>query len=307
MKDFPQENPTMFMSGIADEAGKPLDVQIKAHKELGWDYIELRNVEGGQFHDLDDAAFERAAGMLADAGLKVSCFASAIANWACKITDDFERDRLILARSIPRMQKLCTPFIRVMSYPNDGLADDAWRDEAVRRLKVLSRMAADGGVTLVCENCDGWASQSAANYGRIFELVDSPAFKAVYDTGNAASHGCAETWPWYLAAKPHIAYIHIKAHTGPNPAAGEPDHTWPEDGSSLVAETLQNLFFEGYDGGISIEPHLKAVVHENKAISDEDAAYATYVEYGRRAEKMVREAMAKAAGSCGCCSCGCDD
>ncbi|RKY76941.1 sugar phosphate isomerase/epimerase, partial [candidate division KSB1 bacterium] len=30
----------MFFTGIADEAGKSLDVQIRAHKELGWDHIE---------------------------------------------------------------------------------------------------------------------------------------------------------------------------------------------------------------------------------------------------------------------------
>ena len=33
------------LTGIADEAGASLDVQIKAHKELGWDSIESRIVE----------------------------------------------------------------------------------------------------------------------------------------------------------------------------------------------------------------------------------------------------------------------
>jgi sugar phosphate isomerase/epimerase len=63
------------------------------------------------------------------------------------------------------------------------------------------------------ENCDGWASASAENYGRFLNWWTRPPVKAVYDTGNAASHGQSNTWEWYQNAKPHIAYIHIKAHT----------------------------------------------------------------------------------------------
>ena len=47
----------MFLTGIADEAGAPLDTQIKATKELGWQYIEARMVEvpgypAGNIHDI---------------------------------------------------------------------------------------------------------------------------------------------------------------------------------------------------------------------------------------------------------------
>ena len=285
----------MFMSGIADEAGPDLATQIRAHRELGWEQIEIRNVNGVQFHDLPHDAFETACGQLADAGMHVSCFASAVANWATNVGESFDRDREIVRRALPRMRRLGTPFLRVMSYPNKGLTDEAWRDEAVRRLGELARMAGGEGVRLVLENCDGWASVSPANFAEIFERVDHPAFKAVYDTGNPASHGHANTWEWYRAARPQIVYVHIKANTGPRPDGAPGDHVWPEEGDSRVAETLFDLFRTGYDGGFSIEPHMKAVVHEGKKITDAEAAYQTYVEYGRRAERMVRDAAAAAA------------
>ncbi|MBN2711569.1 MAG: sugar phosphate isomerase/epimerase [Planctomycetes bacterium] len=284
----------MFHSGIADEAGGALDIQIKAHKELGWTHIELRNVDGTQFTDVTDEKFEEVCQKLADADLKVSCFASGIANWACKISDPFEKSVDTLKRAIPRMQKLNTPFIRVMSYPNDNLDDNAWRDESVRRMKELGKMAEDGGVILAVENCDGWASATADNYAAYFELVNSPAVKAVYDTGNPASHGQTNTWEWYTKCKPHIAYVHIKCHEGPKADGTLGAHQWPEVGISKVKETLEDIFKSGYDGGISIEPHLKSVIHEGKSISDEDAAYMTYVEYGKRVTKMVADARAKA-------------
>lgn len=284
----------MFFSGIADEAGKALETQIKAHKELGWDYIELRKVNGTQFTDVSDAEFDAICAQLAEADLKVSCFASGIANWATKISAPFETSAETLKRSIPRMQKLGTQFIRCMSYRNDGLSEEAWRDEAVRRFKELGKMAEDGGITLVIENCDGWASAKVENYGRFFELVDSPAVKAVYDTGNPGSHGQTNTWDWYLAAKPHIAYVHIKCHEGPQPDGSSGQHVWPGEGASKAFETAVDLFQNGYDGGFSIEPHMKAVIHEGKEISDADAAYQTYVEYGKRMVAMIEKAKASA-------------
>src|SRR4028119_2136566 len=120
----------MNFSGIADEAGKDLATQIRAHKELGWNYIEVRNVDGTQFTEVSDEKFDQVCSELAEANIKVSAFASGIANWATKITDPFEQSTDTLQRAIPRMQRLNTQFIRVMSYPNDNWPDEKWRDEA---------------------------------------------------------------------------------------------------------------------------------------------------------------------------------
>ena len=280
----------MIFSGIADEAGADIDTQIRAHKELGWEYIELRNVNGIQFTDVPENDFVTICQKLDEAGIKVSAFASGIANWACKITDPFEKSTETLKRTIPRMQRLGTKFIRVMSYPNNGLADSDWRDEAVRRMQNLGNMAEDAGIVLMVENCDGWASTSAENYARYFEMVDSPAVQAVYDTGNPASHGQINTWEWYRHAKPHIGYIHIKDHTGPG-TAGKGDHVWPNEGAGCVEETLVDLLRGGYEGFISIEPHLEAVIHEGEQVGQEEAAYRTYVEYGRRLVKLLETVM----------------
>jgi len=269
-------------SGIADEAGQDVQTQIRAHQELGWHFIEPRLVNKVQFTDLPDDQFDAACALLATAKIQVSSFASGIANWACKITDPLEKSTVTLSRAINRMHRLDAKFIRVMSYPNDGLPEPQWRDEVVRRFRVLAKIAEDAGIVLLVENCDGWASQSPANYRQFFETINSPAVKAVYDTGNAASHGHTNTWEWYQAAKPHIAYIHIKAHTGPGGT-----HVWPDTGASMINETLIDLKTNGYRGFISIEPHIQSVIHEAKGASDEEAAFRCYVEYGRRLMRLI--------------------
>jgi sugar phosphate isomerase/epimerase len=273
---------SFIYTGIADEAGHSIETQIRAHKELGWSFVEVRNVDGGQFTDIPEDRFAHACSALESAGIQVSSFASGIANWATKITDPFEKSTDTLARAIGRMHRLGTKFIRVMSYPNDGLSDAEWRDEAVRRFRTLAKMAEDGGIVLLVENCDGWASRSPESYAAFFEMVASPAVKAVYDTGNPGSHGDTNTWTWYQTAKPHIAYMHIKAHTG---SGGS--HVWPDSGASMVEETLRDLIATGYQGFVSIEPHIQSVIHERKGISNEQAAYECYVEYGQRLMRLV--------------------
>lgn len=275
-------------SGISDEAGKDLATQIRAHKELGWSHLELRNVDNVQFTDLSDEAFAQAKATIEAAGMKVSCFASGIANWACCITDPLEKSTATLERAILRMNALGTRFIRVMSWPNKSgaLDDTAWRAAAVHRMKVLGAMAEKAGIILAVENCDGWASTSAEAYGAFFEAVDSPAVKAVYDTGNACSHGHTNTWEWYQRCKKHIGMIHIKAHTGPRSESDKGEHTFPDVGTSCVMETLKDIHANGYSGFVSIEPHLKAIAHEGKQITEAEAAYSTYVEYGKRLMAM---------------------
>ena len=276
----------MKLSGIADEAGKSIDVQIRAHTELGWSYIDLRTVDGVQFTEVPDATFTSICEQLDQAGLKVACFASGIANWACKITDPFEQSVETLRRTIPRMQQLNTRYIRVMSYPNDNLSDESWGAESVRRMRELGKMAEDAGIILVVENCDGWASVSADHYAQFFERVNSPAVKAVYDTGNPSSHGQANTWEWYQKAKPHIGFIHIKDHSTPT-EADPGEHTWLTEGNGYVKETLSDLKKEGYTGFVSIEPHLRKIIHEGKEIDQADLAYSTYIEYGQRLATLI--------------------
>ncbi len=64
------------LTGFADEAGSEVTEQIRAHKELGWDSIEMRMVGDVNFTNLDDESYARAKDQLAAANIGVSCFGS---------------------------------------------------------------------------------------------------------------------------------------------------------------------------------------------------------------------------------------
>lgn len=278
----------MFFSGISDEAGQPIEQQIAAHDELGWENMELRMVDGENITQLSDAKFDAVCGALEEAGKKVSCLGSAIANWARPITGDFVIDTDDLKQAIPRMQRLDTPFIRVMSYPNhdtDPIPESAWRKESIRRMKELTLIAEDGGVVLVHENCSGWGGLSAQNSTILLGEVDSPALKAVFDTGNPVTYG-QNAWDYYNVVYNDIAYVHIKDVKNID---GVDEYCMCGDGDGYVREILSDLLGKGYEGGISIEPHLAAIIHTGATTENTDFLYQSYVDYGRRLMAIVAE------------------
>ncbi len=276
----------MFFSGISDEAGSDIDTQIRAHDDLGWEHLELRMVSGANITSVTDTLFDEIRDKLAAAGKRVSCFGSAIANWARPITCDAEIDIADLKRAIPRMQALRTPFIRVMSYPNDPahpISDREWRDESIRRMKTLARIAEDDGVTLVHENCSGWGGLSAENSNILLGEVNSPALRCVFDTGNPVTYG-QDSWEYYKAIENDIVYVHIKDAKRVN---GEDIYTFCGEGDGCVREILRDLWENGYKGGVSIEPHLAAIIHTGQAADSAQQLYDSYTEYGRRLMKLV--------------------
>lgn len=284
----------MFYSGISDEAGQAIDTQIKAHRELGWQHLELRMVDGQNITALPDWKFDEVYGKVTEAGMQVSCFGSAIANWARPITSDFNVDVNDLKTAVGRMHRMNTPFIRVMSYPNDPkspIGEPDWRKESIRRMKELAKIAEDGGVTLVHENCSGWGGLSAENSNILLREVDSPALKVVFDTGNPVTYG-QDAWAYYKDVYSDIVYVHIK---DAKKVDGEDVYTFCGEGDGYVKEILADLLGKGYDGGISIEPHLAAVIHTGQTADNEDRLYQSYTEYGRRLMKIVEEVAPTAA------------
>jgi len=277
------------ISGIADEAGKDIDTQIRAQQELGWAAIELRLVNGRNVAGaLSDEEFKTVARQVEASGLQVTAFASAIGNWSRNIRDDFQVDIDELKTAIPRMQRFGTRFIRTMSWVGDGVSEEAWRDEGIRRYRELAKIAEDGDVFLAHENCTGWAGLSAENMRRLVEEVDSEHLAILFDTGNTISHG-HDHWPYYQGVKDLIRYVHIK-DCRINPEGGRSqDYAYVGEGDARVRETLADLLAAGYDGVVSIEPHVSAIVHDSTVTPSPEDMFKSYLKYGQMLTKMMEQ------------------
>ena len=287
----------MYLTGFADEAAKDIDGQIKATKALGWSNIESRNISGTNIHEISDVEFETVCGKLSDAGISVNCFGSAIANWAAEITTDFDVTIDQVKRAIPRMQKLGTKLIRIMSYAilKDNDPDDQAENERFRRLRAIKMMFDGAGITAVHENCMNYGGLSFQHTLKMIDHV--PGLRLVFDTGNPVflddhskpkPYPKQSSWEFYSNVKEHISYIHIKDCVW-NAEKKCADYTYPGEGDGDVKKILTDLTASGYDGGMSIEPHLAAVFHDASVTASQDQMMTTYVEYGKRLEALIKE------------------
>ena len=286
----------MYFTGFADEASASLDDQIKVTKELGWQNIESRNVQvdgfpGGMIHDISDEAFECLVAKLEGSGVRINCFGSTIANWGKKIDEPFDSSLAETRRCIPRMQKLGVKLVRIMSFAVRDV-EDQMEHERFQRVKIINGMFADAGITAVHENCMNYGGMGWTFTLKLIENV--PGLKLVFDTGNPVGsddrtktkpYGKQSAWEFYSHVKEHVAYMHIK-DGNLDAATNKAAYTYPGEGQGNVRRIVKDLLSRGYDGGISIEPHMGNVFHDASSGHSLNAEQ-IYIEYGRKMMSMV--------------------
>lgn len=289
---------SLYLTGFADEAADDLEGQIRATKALGWEHIEARSIDGTNIHDIPDEAFEKVCRHLEEAGVKVNCFGSTIANWGKDVSEPFDATLETVDRAIRRMNRLNTRLIRIMSYKlaldAEGRAlPDQQEDERFRRLREITKRFTDAGIVPVHENCANYGGMSAAHAVKMIENV--PGLKLVFDTGNppltrdygkAFPYPMQSSWNFYKQVKDHIAYVHIK-DSSYDEAQDKEVYLYPGEGNGNVIKIVEDLLRSGYTGGFSMEPHMEVVFHDSKVHSSESARFETYVEYGRRFMKIL--------------------
>ena len=165
--------------------------------------------------------------------------------------------------------------------------------ERFRRLREITKMFLDEGLQPIHENC--------MNYGGMgwpftLELLENvPGLKLVFDTANPIFNDDRskpkpwpkqDPWEFYEHVKPHIAYVHVKDARW-NPAKKDADYTMPGEGEGKVRPILKDLLASGYQGGLSIEPHVAVVFHDASVNASGEVMFNSFVEYGRKLMQLV--------------------
>ena len=288
----------MYLTGFADEAAQDLATQIKATKEIGWTRISARGVNGSNLHELPQDEFDKVADQLDEAEITIPEFGSLIGNWGKKVTSNFDITLAEIKRAIPRMQRLGTQLIRIMSYAQEPWDDDQQEKERFRRLREIHTRFIDAGLQAVHENCMNWGGFSPDHTLRLVEEV--PGLKLIFDTANPVfqlDRSKPEPFPWqdplefYHKIKEHVVHVHVKDCI--NPLAGETEpaqYTLPGKGQAKVPEIIKALKLDGYDGGLAIEPHVATVFHSTEGEEpDWQQCYDSYVAYGHAMNRLMED------------------
>src|SRR5947208_11673653 len=288
----------MILTGIGDEAGNTIDAQIAATKELGWKHIEARGVEAPGFpkaniHDIPDKAFDIVGQKLKENSIGVYCFGSTIMNWAKTVETPWDVTLAEVKRAIPRMQRLGTKFVRIMSLkPKDD--DDRIPALVFDRVREVTKMFLDAGIQPVHENCMNYGGMS---WKHALELLDkAPGLQWVFDTANPVFNPDRskprpwprqDAWEFWEQVRDHVAHIHVKDATW-NPIKNDADYNWPGEGQGHVRDILKDALERGYDAGIAIEPHMVVVFHDANSRASDAETGKNFVEYGRRLEQLIK-------------------
>lgn len=290
----------MYLTGFADEAADGIDGQIEVTRQLGWNQIEIRAVDGTNFQNLSDQAFARVVSRLEESGIGARAMGSNIANWGRNIDEPFDEVLESVDRSITRMTQLGAKLVRIMSWKvirdDKGRAlEEQMAGERFRRLREVTSRFTKAGITPVHENCATYGGMSWKNTLQMVEEV--PGLKLVYDTGNPPltedfdkdfPYPDQSSWEYYSKVKDYIAHVHIK-DSYRDEASGDEVYCWPGEGKGDVRRILADLKSRGYDGGLSIEPHMVVVYHDSSVQAASETRRTNYVEYGKRLEVILSE------------------
>ena len=234
-------------SGFADEISTSLNEQIKCLKELDMEYLELRGVDGINVADFTDEKMAEIMRELKKNRIKVSSIGSPVGKYS--ITEDFNV-QLEKFRRIIEIAKIAeTNYIRIFSYFVKQEEWELYRDEIIKRIREFTKIAEKEDIILLHENEKDIFGENAENCKCILDCVNSPNLRAVFDPANFVQCG-VDTLKAFEILKDDVIYMHIKDAL--------PDGTVVPSGygAGNIREILAELSRMGYEGFVSLEPHL---------------------------------------------------
>lgn len=236
-----------IISGFADEIDSSTDIQFKTIKSLNISYFEPRGIDGKNIADLSEEEARTLREKMDRYGVKASSVGSPVGK--IDITDDFEPELEKLAHVAKTAKIIGTRNIRVFSFYIPDEKYEEYRTEVMKRLSAMAELAEKEGVILLHENEKGIYGDTPERCRDIFETVKSDNLRAVFDPANFVQCG-VETYPYaFNMLREFVVYMHIKDAKGQTvvPAGSGDGH---------VPEIISELYKSGYEGFLSLEPHL---------------------------------------------------
>lgn len=262
------------ISCFADEIDESVDKQIALMRELGIKWVEFRSGDGKSVADYTEEEAAALKKKLDENGIGVSAIGSPVGKIG--IEEDFAPHFEKFQHIAKLAEILGTRYIRMFSFfiPKDRDASD-FRDEVLKRLHCLKDYAAEKGLVLLHENEKGIYGDNAQRCLDLMQELYDDNFKCTFDFANFVQ--CKQETPAaYEMLKPYITYVHVKD------ARFENGEVVPGgEGDGHLAEIFEKLDQAGYEGFLSLEPHLtdfaglKNLEHNaaKRGRSDQEAAF----------------------------------
>lgn len=260
------------ISAFGDEIAEPLEEQCRVMRELKIDHLELRAAWGKNVLHLDDDDVARVQRVCAEYDMSISSLGSPIGK--SPIMDPIEKEIANLERICQIGEALGTRNVRIFSFYPPDISTNAHYDEyvelSITRLMKLAEVAEKHGLTLMLENEKAIVGDTLDRCYKIVSAISSPHLRFLWDPANFVQVGEAHPTDdgWAMLGET-IGYVHIKdcvlSDGGVRPAG---------EGDGQIRELLTKLRESGYQGFLSLEPHLAIAGHSSGFTGPEGMAVA---------------------------------
>jgi sugar phosphate isomerase/epimerase len=241
---------TFVLSGFADEISADPDEQLATLAAESITHLELRSAWSVNVADFTAGQLTAFRNALGRAGVRVSAIGSPIGKIPLEAPFGPELERM--RRVADTARELGTTIVRVFSFfVPPGEPPERHRRHVIDRMAALTAIAADRGLILAHENEKEIYGDTAERCHDLITSVDSPALRATFDAANFVQCGVRPFSQGYHLLRPYLVYLQVKdavAATGEVVPAGQ--------GDGQVRPTLAALRDSGFEGFVSLEPHL---------------------------------------------------
>lgn len=241
-----------ILSGFGDEIADDPVVQVAVLQALGAGHIEVRSAWGTNIVDLTSDQLSKLRTVLVEREFGVSAIASPIGKVDVSVPTEQELERL--RRAVEAAHVLRARYIRLFSfYRGPDQTPEEIRDRVVEHSRAFASYAESQGVVLLHENEKDIYGDIPSRVLDLVRAVDSPAYRLAWDPANFVQVGVRPFTEAYQALRPYVEYLQIKdalsADSSVVPAGM---------GDGEVEQTLAAFAKDGFEGFVSLEPHLSS-------------------------------------------------
>ena len=238
------------LSAFADEIGDDLSLQIEVLRNNGVGNIELRGVWGKNVLELSEDEIREVKKIAADNGIGFSAVGSPLGKFP--LDGDFPEQLDGLKRALDYAQIIDAQYIRMFSfYIPEGDEPGKHRGQVLDWMGKMVEIAEETTVILAHENERRIYGDIGERCLDLYTSIQSPSFTGIFDFSNFVQCGDRPYDDCWVRLKQYISYFHVKdsvASTAEVVPAGE--------GDGDVRRILGEAFAAGFDGFLSLEPHL---------------------------------------------------
>jgi sugar phosphate isomerase/epimerase len=236
---------------ISDEISQDFEHAIKVIKELGAEYVEVRNIWNKNITQLSDSEFSEMVSIVNRYGLRISNLDSFVFKIYLNDEKGYNQHLRTLRRVIELTKKLDINFTRIFTFWYEGELK-YYINKIMDRFYNAIEIAESEGVILAVENEHSCMVGNAKDLRFFLDSVRTKWIKVLWDPGNAFV--ARETpYPYgYELIKDEIIHVHVK-----DAMVRDGNFVWMPIGKGMIDYRGQLSAIKNKPYVISLETHYR--------------------------------------------------